>query len=68
MIDVFQFDVGQTVVLTTIDNNKFVGSVCTITTAIDSDSDYDEISIETKPNYVVEFEANRIKSIEIVKD
>lgn len=68
MIDVFQFDIGQKVILTTIDNKRFVGAVCTLTTAVDSDSDYDAISIETKPNYAVEFEANRIKSIEIIKD
>ena len=68
MIDVFNYDIGQRVILTTTYGKKIIGPVADITTAIDNDSDYDAISIRTAPRYLVEIEANEIESIEVIAD
>ncbi len=67
MIDVFKYDIGQKIVLTTIRGKKISGPVADITTAIDNDSEYDSISIRTAPRYLVEIEANEIESIEVIE-
>ncbi|MBQ9956678.1 MAG: hypothetical protein IJO99_03830 [Ruminococcus sp.] len=66
MIDVFDYDIGQSVVVTTFDGNEIIGQVADITTAIDNDSDYDAISIRISHRYLVEIEANKIDSIKVM--
>lgn len=67
MIDVFKYDIGQRVIITATNGKKIIGPVADITTAIDNDSDFDAISIETAPRYLVEIEANEIESIEVIE-
>lgn len=66
MIDVFDYDIGQRVIITATNGKKIIGPVATVTTAADNDSEYDAISVETAPRYLAEIEANEIESIEII--
>lgn len=68
MIDVFDYDIGQRVIITVINGKKIIGEVADVTTAVDNDSDYDAISVRTAPRYLVEIEANKIKSIEAIEE
>lgn len=66
MIDIFDYDIGQRVIITAINGKKIIGEIADVTTAVDNDSDYDVISVRTAPRYLVEIEANEIKSIEVI--
>ena len=49
-----------------IDNKEFKGYVETYTPAIDSEEEVEEISILDSSNYLIGFNENEIKSIEVI--